>query len=148
MLLHHYLSAIARFGHMYTAGHLKELHLTGSQAYAILHLHHQKQCNQNDLSDFLMVDKSTVTKTMAKLEEKGYICRHTNTQNRRENIITLTELGEAMVQKINTVSTTWTSLLLQDLSPEEKQMVTRLCAQAADSAKTLAQQTHQNAKIR
>ena len=119
-----YLSALARFGHMYTSGHLKEMQLTESQAHAILHLHYQKHCNQNDLSDFLMVDKSTVTKTLAKLEEKGYIRRAANANNRRENIITLTDLGETMVQKINTVAQTWTSQLLQNLTAEEKQMIT------------------------
>jgi len=55
---------------------------------------------QNDIAQILGVDKGAIARTITKLEEKGYISRCSNPDNRRENKVQITPKCDAMMEEM------------------------------------------------
>lgn len=53
--------------------------------------------SQEDLCDIFCQSKGTVAKTIRKLEDKGYIERIINKDNRRKYILKLTKKGDELI---------------------------------------------------
>ncbi|WP_052071005.1 MarR family winged helix-turn-helix transcriptional regulator [Rhodococcoides fascians] len=52
------------------------------------------------LAELLGMTRAGVSKALAKLERRGFIERHTNTEDRRSASITLTETGKSVVDEV------------------------------------------------
>ena len=64
--------------------------------------HHVKEVSQKELAEKMNVSKARITSLIQKMEERGLVNRKTSMEDERVNIISLTdkgnELGEKMVQ--------------------------------------------------
>ena len=75
--------------------------------------------NQEAISKRYMIDKGMVAKTLSKLEEKGFIIREQNPDNKRENLISLTEKGVFILDNIHSTLDEWNDILMKDMSQDE-----------------------------
>ena len=66
------VSAISRYGYIYAHRNLKNINITGSEHSIVMYLSINDSINQESISEALMLDKGTIAKTLAKLEEKIY----------------------------------------------------------------------------
>jgi DNA-binding MarR family transcriptional regulator len=64
-----------------------------SQAYAIHELDHGEMLSQQELAERLLLEKSTVSRLVADLENKGLIERERDPANRRTYRLRLTDAG-------------------------------------------------------
>lgn len=67
--------------------------LTNEQYQVLGVLHERKSCTSTELSEIFMVGKSSITAIMNRLVEHGYVERISNTQDRRQIYLSLTEKG-------------------------------------------------------
>ncbi len=75
---------------------LERLNLTYTQYVVMMYFWEQRRSNAKELSKALLLDPSTLTPILKKLEQKGYLSRMRDPQDERNLVITLTEEGAAL----------------------------------------------------
>ena len=79
--------------------YLDELDLTYTQYVVMMYLWEQQKCTVKEMGEALLLDPSTLTPLLKKLESKGYITRTRSETDERSLNITLTEKGDALKDK-------------------------------------------------
>lgn len=72
-----------------------------------------------ELSNYLSVEKPTVTRTIARLEELGYV-EHVPGKDRREKRMQLTELGRKIYKDVRVTIDQFEQDILKGISEEEQ----------------------------
>ena len=78
---------------------LNELDLTYTQYIVMLYFWENKSSNVTELGNSLLLDSSTLTPLLKKLEAKGYIMRKRSLNDERNLEVTLTKKGETLKDK-------------------------------------------------
>ena len=73
--------------------YLDEINLTYTQYIVMMYLWEHNECNVKEIGCNLLLDSSTLTPLLKKLEDKGYINRIRNKIDERNLIISLTSNG-------------------------------------------------------
>lgn len=81
------------------------------------------QVSQDMIANALMLDKTTVAKALSAMEGKSLIIREQDGQNRRKNIIRVTETGRASVSASMHIYDSWFSGVCDCLSEDEKKQL-------------------------
>ncbi|MBR1748326.1 MAG: MarR family transcriptional regulator [Bacilli bacterium] len=82
---------------------LKNFDLTYTQYIVMMYFWEVKTSNVKNLGKVLLLDSSTLTPLLKKLEQKGYILRKKRESDERNLVIELTRKGEALKNKIKSV---------------------------------------------
>ncbi len=78
-----------------------------------------EKISQNELSQFLKKDKTTVSRTLDVIEKKGYIVRKYTNEDKRIKFITLTSFGKEALYKTEEIVTSFRKKTLNNFSKEE-----------------------------
>lgn len=124
---------IVRYWRNFTEKRLREFDLTFGEQIIIIFLSKNENVNQESISKRYMIDKGMVAKTLTRLEDKGFIKREQNPNNKRENIISLTEKSAYIMKYINTIFDDWNKILYGEMSKEDIDCVKRLTGKMAEN---------------
>lgn len=80
----------------------------------------------HDLGELLLVSRANITGLIDHLEEKGYVKRVVDAQDRRARYARITRKAEALIDEYMPVHYRRLKMLLQDLTEEEKGTLIRL----------------------
>lgn len=125
------MSIIVRSCRSFTERKLREYDLTFGEQIIVMFISAHENVNQDTISRTFMIDKGMVAKTLNKLEQKGYIVRRQNPDNKRENIVSLTQRGADVLIHMGTVYKEWNDILYEGMSEEEIAYVTKLTEKMA-----------------
>lgn len=89
---------------------------------------------QEELTAYMVVNKSNIARQVAILEEAGFLERRGCCQDKRKIRLYPTEKTLAMRHEILDVLDSWQSHLLRDLTPEDKQTLASLLEKIRDRA--------------
>lgn len=78
---------------------LEEINLTYTQYIVMMYFWEKKESNVKELSNALIIDSSTLTPLLKKLENKGYITREKLSSDERNLKISITQKGEKLKDK-------------------------------------------------
>ena len=78
---------------------LKKINLTYTQYVVMMYFWEIRTSNVKDLGKSLLLDSSTLTPLLKKLEQKGYITRIRSKKDERNLEITITESGEKLKEE-------------------------------------------------
>lgn len=81
------------------SGLLKTIGLYDGQPRLLFHLSEKGGCNQKELSDYLNVSCATITVSLKRMEKCGIVEKRPDENDLRNNIITLTDKGNDLVNK-------------------------------------------------
>ena len=84
----------------------RELDL-GHDVRYIMFIYDNPGCSQEDLVNMFGQSKGNIAKALRKLEDKGFIQRDVNPQNRRKYMLNTTEKGNNLVPEFRRVSKQW-----------------------------------------
>lgn len=90
--------------------------------YVILLIDSQENLTQKALAEILHIDKSYMVTIMNYLEEKGYVIRNKNPDDRREQLIRLTTLANQSLPIIKNAISTLNKLAFQDICESNHQI--------------------------
>ena len=76
--------------------YLNNIDLTYTQYIVMMYLWEKKKSNVSDLGNAILLDSSTLTPLLKKLESKGYIKRNRSKEDERNLMIELTKKGESL----------------------------------------------------
>lgn len=90
----------------YLNSKIDELNL-GHEMRFIMMIYDNLNISQDDLVTISGHSKANIAKTLKKLEDRGYIKREVNPENRRKYMLKTTEKGDEIVPKIRQISRDW-----------------------------------------
>lgn len=91
-------------------------------SFIILNILYQNdELIQNDLAEILHQDKSGILRKIDFLQEKKLVARMSSTEDRRRNIIVLTQKGVQTIEIMRNIEAKVFNDLLIDISPEDLQ---------------------------
>ena len=125
MLLMNSLSIIVRYGRMFAERKMQNINLGFPEQVILMYISRFDHINQDTISQYFLLDKGAIAKTVSKLDEKGYIRREQNPDNKRENSISLTEKGFSVLQDMTKSLDEWDRMIFDGLSEEEIQQFQR-----------------------
>ena len=85
------------------------------------------EMSQAEVARALNVTAATVAVSAARLENLGYVARRVNEDNRRANVIGLTEAGKAEARRLGDLMDRVSREALRGLTAEERARMLRLC---------------------
>lgn len=99
---------------------LQEMGLTQGLLFFILYAGKHPQCSPKELTEALGMDAGYCARSLAKLEEKGFLVQARNPADRRARMVTLTEAGEKVFRASYDLFAQWDAQILKDLTPSQK----------------------------
>jgi len=90
-------------------------------------------CSQSEIAREIGSDKSIVVALVDDLEKRGLAQRARSTQDRRRNVLTLTDKGRALMDEINAAARSVEAPIREALSPGEWTTLIRLTRRAVDA---------------
>jgi DNA-binding MarR family transcriptional regulator len=105
----------------YTAG--LEPSLSDTQLAALATLERRGQMTPGELADHEKVQPPSMTRVIAVLEERNLVLRSPHPTDRRQVILTVTEEGRAVVQRVRREKDAWLARRLAELTAEERAML-------------------------
>lgn len=127
------MSIIIRYCRMFAERKLQEYDLSFGEQVIMMFLSARDNVSQDTISKKFMIDKGMIAKTLTKLEQKEIITRAQNLENKRENIISLTEKGRDILKIMSGVLEEWNEIIYDGMSKEEIECVKHLTGKMVEN---------------
>ena len=98
---------------------LKDLNVTLSDFAFLNILYHENNLTQDDLAKKVQYNNATVTRSLKRLEKRGFIKRKQNINDKREKIVQLTPFGREVTHDVIHKLEEYDSYTLRDFDEEE-----------------------------
>ena len=95
--------------------------LSDIQLAALAALERHDSMTPGELADYEKVQPPSMTRVIAVLEERGLVRREPHATDRRQVILTVTDEGRDLVQRVRRRREAWLAQRLQELTPDERQ---------------------------
>ena len=100
-----------------------ETALSDIQLAALAALERKGSMTPGELAEHEKVQPPSMTRVIAVLEERGLVLREPHSTDRRQVILTVTPEGRDLVQRVRRRREAWLAQRLQELTPEERQIL-------------------------
>ena len=98
---------------------LKDLNVTLSDFAFLNILYHENNLTQDNLAKKVQYNNATVTRSLIRLEKRGFIKRNQNINDKREKIVQLTPIGREVTHDVIHKLEEYDSYTLRDFDDEE-----------------------------
>jgi DNA-binding MarR family transcriptional regulator len=95
--------------------------LSDIQLAALAALERHDSMTPGELAEHEKVQPPSMTRVIAVLEERGLVRREPHATDRRQVILTVTDDGRDLVQRVRRRREAWLAQRLQELTPDERQ---------------------------
>ena len=116
---------------------------TGHYAF-VLTICRNSGCSQEDLARELCLNKSTVARHLNSLEEKGYISRIPQKNDRRQFSVEPTEKMLAVLPEIKAASREWMELLSEGIPQEELAVFSSVLERMQERAREIVEKQEES----
>lgn len=128
------ISVTYRCAMRFRENELADTGLAGCQTPYLTALFRQPGISQEEIARQLNVNKSSVARQLAILEEKGYVRRDPSEADRRLMLVYPTDKALDVKERLYRCYHDWNSYLTQDFSDEEQALLSTLMARIAQRA--------------
>ncbi len=128
------ITDIARCAAQYRSEELAPLGLKACHASYLCVICNNPGITQDQLAKKIFINKSNVARQLAILEEDGFVRRQSAPEDKRAMQVFPTQKTLDCLPKITQIFETWEALVAQDLTDEEKTMMTSLLDKVKDRA--------------
>lgn len=113
-----FIGIIGKSSAYYLNHKLSRYQINSSQVNILFEIKRNNGLNQELISKYCNMNKGAVARSLKNLEDKGFITRKTDENNRRQNIISLTNEGEKITEKTQKTFENWEKEILNELDDE------------------------------
>ncbi|RRD96255.1 MarR family transcriptional regulator [Clostridiales bacterium COT073_COT-073] len=132
--LNRLISMIYRHNRIYMDSQLEDINLHSGQYMYLFYLYHHDGQKQDDIAKTLKIDKAGTTRALKKLEKSGYIFRQQDKNDRRGNLVYLTEKAWQVQPLLLSFYSNWLHLALEGFTEEESNTLYQLLNRMAINA--------------
>ena len=97
--------------------------LSDIQLAALAALERHDSMTPGELAEHEKVQPPSMTRVIAVLEERGLVKREPHATDRRQVVLTVTDEGRDVVQRVRRRREAWLAQRLQELAPEDRQIL-------------------------
>ena len=105
---------------MYFNDMLDELNINNSQLEILFEVSKESNINQDSIASRCNTDKGSVARSIKKLEDNGFITRTIDENNRRQNMISLTDKGLKTLEKSMEIVQNLENHVFDDIEDKQK----------------------------
>ena len=134
------LSMLIKLGREFGHEQIRDAGFSDTEHAICTFLCFHDQVSQDMIANALMLDKTTVAKALSAMEGKGLVEREQDGQNRRKNIIRITDTGKTSVSASMHIYDTWFSAVCASLSEAELKQFDDAIGKMIESALHLREQ--------
>lgn len=136
-LLGKYFSRIFRFSRAHQDKELQHLGIGSGQFGFLMALFREEGISQKRLAEISRLDKTTITRSIRPLVEKGYVIRERDPEDRRGYRILLTDEGRSLRPGLIRIQSELEVHLLEGFSDEEVDVLKDMLRRINDNASKL-----------
>ena len=125
---------ISRCGVQYRSDNLAQFGLKSLHASYLTEIAANPGISQDRLAKIICINKSNVARQVAVLEEDGFVRRVPSAADKRVMELYPTEKTLEILPQINDMLMRWENCITQDLTEEEKELLTALLAKMSGRA--------------
>lgn len=125
------IAIIARGMQIYLNHHLDDLGINATQLHLLIEISNQCDINQENISKRCNINKGAVARSIKKLEEKGLVSRQIDENNRRQNKVSLTELGEETLKGSMKILNEWEDEIILEKGYIDKELLQKILKEIA-----------------
>lgn len=119
--------------------------LTSSELQLLRHIGFHGEVSQKHLADQMGVDKALISRTLQKLEEKGYLTRKENESDARSKTVVALEPAIAIHREGIGLSEQFYDRITEDFTGEELEFLDRMLQKMAENGRRLNQSQEEKA---
>lgn len=119
MNINKHLSFVYRLRQKYILEKLEPFEIGNTDYPLLLFLEKNSGYGQNEISREINMNKSLVTRSVLLLEKKEYIYKKISPENRKKNLLFLSEKGKEILPKIRQIIEGWEEQVLKDFTEED-----------------------------
>lgn len=128
-----YISILDRLMRMYYDRGLTEFEIGWGQQFYVEYLYDHPGASQQEMVECIRVDKATLTKSIKKLVEIGYVRESYDERDRRVKCLYLTQKAIPAAEKIKKIHTAFYETITADISEEQIDLTERNLSQMAEN---------------
>ncbi len=102
------------------------LDLSKEQMIILKKLHERDGLNQNELASLTYRDKSSMARLLSKMEKKNYIQRKQSKEDKRINLVFLTEKGRTIFKQTRPALKKLINTMEENITMEEKKLMIKI----------------------
>jgi len=121
-----HISIAYRFAMVFFKNKMAELGLHQSHHSVLITLYKNEGISQESLSKLLKVDKATITRSIKKLVEDGFIERKQDVNDKRSYLLFVTKKGRDIEPSILDMFKEWNDIALEGFNDEEVEQAVQL----------------------
>lgn len=100
----------------------------------LMYLAEHGPVNQDTIARHYMIDKGAITKTVSKLEEKGFVQRRENPDDKREKILFISDKGSKIISGMESNLEEWNKVIFEGITPQEIELMQKVVDMMAANA--------------
>ena len=121
-----YISMLRKYFVKYSTEKIGEFGITYSQLFVLICISKKKECSSKEIVEYLKLDAGQLNRVLTKLLEKNLITQRKNSNDRRYNILNLTNEGIKVVEKSRELFHLWDEQVLSFLDDDSRQELMNL----------------------
>ena len=102
--------------------------------------------SQDELAKDLCLNKSTITRALSLLEEKGYVTRSPDPSDKRRTLVEPTEKMLSVLPEVRRITDEWNSSLAEGISEEDLVVFKSVLQKMEQNARNIIQKTEEIAE--
>lgn len=110
-----YISVLYRQFQIYINNNTKDLQISASEYIFLMEMYKNDNMSQEQLSKNLIIDKSATARAIKSLEEKEYMIRKKDDNDKRTNRIKLTKKGIEIKDRLSNLLEEWNNEITSDI---------------------------------
>lgn len=114
--------------------------LNDTECMICSYVYTHENCSQDDVAKALCMDKTTVTKSLQVLENKGILLRISDKADKRRNVLRLTTNGKERCSQILHIHDEWIGKVMEELNDEEQKQFESFCRRLINAAKRIQEE--------
>ena len=125
------ISMIARGYAIYINHNIEEYGINATQLHLLYEISSNDDINQEQISARCNINKGAVARSIKKLEDKGFVIRQVDENNRRQNKISLTSKGRETLKKASEILKRWEDEVILPKGYIEKELLQQILKEIA-----------------
>ncbi len=116
---------------------IRRQELSDTECMICSYIYSHENCSQDDVSEALKTDKTTVGKALTSLENKACVVRTQDATDKRIKRLSLTVTGHNKISALVDLHNDWLSEIMNCLTAEEKKQFENICERLLAAAEKL-----------
>lgn len=132
-----FVSILYRKQKIFLKDKLLEFDLTPAELHILLALYNKDEVSQDALGEYLSSDKAGIARTIKELENKNYIYRKKDEDDKRVNVVCLTDKAKGIEPILKERLKEWTDFILEGFSKEDVDKIFEMLEIMANKVKNI-----------